>query len=105
LQLQLADALARLYDKPNVVLGPIKLPAAATDAIGRVLEARSIEVTLELSDRDMEIFRNSTGELKPVFIAADLKLDGTNGQVRQIFNNDYVKIQALLTCNVLTKKD
>jgi hypothetical protein len=103
-QLLMAEALQRLYDKPNVVLDAIKLPAAVTDVAGKVIASRYIEVTLQLTDQDMELLKNSGATLKPVFIAADLKLDGSNNEERQIFSNDYVKIQALLTLEVLVKE-
>ncbi len=103
-QLLMAEALQRLYDNPNVVLDEIKLPAAVTDLAGKVMASRNIEVTLQLTPKDMELLKNSGSDLKPVFIAADLKLDGTNNEERQIFSNDYIKIQALLTLDVLVKE-
>ena len=104
-QLHLAEALAQLHDKPEVILGPVKLPAATVDVLGQVLQARHIEATVTLSEEEMAIFKNSGGEIKPVFIATELKLDGSEGQERQFFSDDYVLVQALLTLNVLVKKE
>ncbi|NLP09419.1 hypothetical protein GX408_03370 [bacterium] len=103
--LRLADALARLYDRPNVILGPIQLPAAAVDAAGRVSAARHIETSLELNEEDLALFKNAGTDVKPVFIATDLSLDSSHGQERQIFGEDYIKVQALLTLKVLVSEE
>jgi len=103
--LRLADALARLYDRPNVILGPIQLPAAAVDAAGRVSAARHIETSLELNEEELALFKNTGMDLKPVFIATELSLDGSNGQERQIFGEDYIEVQALLTLKVLVSEE
>jgi len=105
LHLRLADALARLYDRPNVLLGPIQLPAAAMDAAGRASAARHIETSLELNKEDLALFKNAGMDLKPVFIATELSLDGSNGEERQIFSEDYIKVQALLTLEVLVSEE
>ncbi len=105
LHLRLVDALARLYERPNVLLGPVQVPAAAVDATGRVTAARSVETTLELSEEELALFKNAGGDLKPVFIATELSLDSSNGQERQIFSEDYIKVQALLTLEVLVSEE
>lgn len=105
MHLRLADALARLYDRPNVLLGPIQLPAAAVDAAGRVSAARHIETSLELTAEELALFKNAGMESKPVFIATELSMDSSNGQERQIFSEDYIKVQALLTLKVLVSEE
>jgi hypothetical protein len=103
--LYLANSLASIADKPDVTLGPIPLPAAATNSAGQVQEARNFEVTLEITEKDMQIFKNNGSDTQPVFISTALKLDGTSGQNKQLFRTDYVTIQALLTMDVLVSKE
>jgi hypothetical protein len=103
--LYLAHSLAHIADKPDVTLGPISLQAAATNQAGQVQQPRYFEVTLEITEKDMQIFKNNGTNNQPVFIATALKLDGTDGRDKQLFRDDYVKIQALLTMDVLVSKE
>ena len=105
LYLYLAHSLSRLSDKPEVILGPVALPAAATNQAGQVQQPRTFAVTLEISEKDMQIFKNDGADTLPLFIATTLKLDGTDGREKQVFRDDYVKVQALLTMSLLVSQE
>lgn len=86
-----------LFTNPKVILGPLHLKAPSTDDNGRVSGALVYEQALILSSKDSEIFKNTGDVEKPIFIATEITLNGTNGKTVQVFSDDYLVVKAMAT--------
>jgi len=86
----------RLFDLPELILGPVALTAAPVDAGGRVSSVKTQTIVLEIAGKDVSIFQNKSDERKCLYIAEKLTLDGTAGKQVKIYVDDYVHIAGLL---------
>jgi len=90
-ELFFAGDSASLYTNPQLTIGPITINGGSVDALGFVSEATISEVTINLSETDLDIIENPI-----LYVGERITLPGTDGQVVTIINTNYLNIEAII---------
>lgn len=94
-----ATDLEKLKESPQLMLGPILMPAAQTNNSGIVVKSVLSETEIMLDEDALALFQNPTSGPKYVYIATDLEIQDSAGKEVQLFSTDFIRIQASM--NVL----
>ncbi len=95
IQFRFVTDLKNLDKNPDLILGPIDLPAAPADANGIVTQPVSKESVLTIDGDNVSLFQNASDAPKPLFIVTEILIYSTNGKEVQVFATDYVRVQAI----------
>ncbi len=98
--IKVAETLADLAAEPDLILGPVEIGPALLDSGGRVQSAISKETLLEIPADKISLFKNDSPHTRELYVAIDIKINGSNEQMVQIFGSDYINIQAALQVNM-----
>jgi hypothetical protein len=90
-ELFFAGDSATLYTNPQLTIGPIIITGGTVDALGFVTEATISDITINMSESDLDIIENPI-----LYVGERITLPGTNGQVVTIINTDYLNIEAII---------
>jgi hypothetical protein len=82
---------ATLYSDPQLIIGPVEVSGGTVDGNGLVTNAAVSEITIHLSETDLDIIENAT-----LYVGQYIYLAGTNGQMVNILNSDYLDIDAFI---------
>ncbi len=93
-ELYLGGDTATLYSNPQLLIGPIEVGAGVVEASGLVTSEEISDVVINLSETDLDIIENPV-----LYIGQKINLPGTNGQVVNIINTDYLDIEAYIRLN------
>jgi len=103
--IKVAESLADLATDPDLILGPVAIGAASLDAEGRVQSAVSKEMLLDIPADKTPLFKNSSPDIRELYVAIDVKIDGSNEQTVQIYGSDFIQVQAALLVNLDVNND
>ncbi len=87
---------SRIFTRPDLVVGPVKLAAAAVDASGRAAAPAMSKTTLTLSADDLRLFQNGGAGTKQLYFSHRVRIAGSGGRSLRLHFADYVRVQALL---------
>lgn len=89
-----------LFSSPDLVIGPITVPAGELNYDGSVRESSFSQTEIEVSYDDLQVFTDS-----PFYMAGTIDLPGTESQTVTASAADFIKITSHLELNVKNKKD
>ncbi len=87
---------SRLFTRPDLVVGPVTLEAAAVDASGRAAAPAFGKSTLSLSTEELALFQNQGGATKKLYFSHRVHIAGSGGRSLRLHLADYLRVQALL---------
>jgi hypothetical protein len=85
---------SRVYNNPEITLGPLRIEAAETDTIGNVIGSTTTNIDIALSDSDITVLSNEKGK---VYVGYYLVTPGTNGRTINVRMTDHLNTTALAT--------
>jgi hypothetical protein len=85
---------ATVYQAPEVVIGPLHIEAAEVDGAGNVIQAKSTQINITLTESEMAVLANESGI---VYVGYYLVTSGTNGLSVNIQPTDYLKTSLLVS--------
>lgn len=89
-----------LLSSPDLLIGPVTVPAGQLDYDGSVRESSFGEIEIDVSHDDLQVFTNA-----PFYMAGSIDFMGTDGQSIKASATDFIKITSYLELNVKNKKD
>ncbi len=95
-----ASDSSRLFTAPDLVLGPVRLAAAAIDGAGRVTTAATATSRITLNPADVPLFQNAAASTKTLYYSHRVQLAGSEGRSVRLFLDDYLRVKALLQLTV-----
>jgi len=105
IQLVISEDLATLFSNPDLLIGPIEIPAGVTDGNGDVIAENTKSNDISLSDADLNIFKNNTATPKTIYIGTEIYLDGSDGKLVSVYNSDYLMLNATINLTVDVNTD
>jgi hypothetical protein len=91
---------SRIFSRPDLMLGPVALAAAATDGSGKATTASISSSRLTVAKGDMALFQNSNAANKILYFSHRIAIKGSGGRGARVYLPDYVRVQALLRLTV-----
>jgi hypothetical protein len=90
----------RLFDRPDLTLGPVTLAAAAVDASGKSTAPTTRTSLIALTNEQMALFRNQGDAPKNLYVSHRVSLAGSGGRSVSLYLPDYVRVQAHLRLTI-----
>lgn len=90
-ELFLGGDSSSLYSSPQLTVGPVMVSSGVINSSGLVVDAIESDFVIHLSEEDLDIIENET-----LYIGQRLNLPGTDGQIVNIVNTDYLEIEAYI---------
>ncbi len=84
-----AETDAAVFDSPTLRVGPIRSDGGVVDDTGFVVAPQQSDVTLELSESQMQTFLQDR-----LFAGVRVRVDGTDGKFVKLRGSDYIHIQS-----------
>jgi len=89
IELLFCDRDSGLYQQPVLEIGPIGANAGQVDGSGYVVTADESQITLELSEKQVQTFL-----FNPLYSGVRIRLDGTNSQFVRVRASDYLQVKS-----------
>jgi len=89
-----------LFSNPDLVIGPVNVPAGELNHNGSVKESSSSQIEINVSYQDIQVFKSV-----PFYMAGSIDFPGTNGGTIKATSADFIKISSYLELNVKNKKE
>ena len=89
-----------VYQSSILRVGPIDADPASVDASGFVSQARTSEISINLSEEEMRTFLRS-----PLYAGVRVLVDGTNNEFVRVRGSDFIQIKAYSKINVKVNQD
>ena len=91
---------SRLFSNPDLVIGPVVVPAGRLDRDGSVRQSNFSQTEIAVTYEDLQVF--ATG---PFYMGGVIDLPGTDGELIKTSATDFVDITSYLKFDVKNKKD
>jgi hypothetical protein len=89
-----------LFSRPDLVIGPVEVPAGELNHDGSVKESDFSEIKISLSYDDLQVFTST-----PFYMTGHIDFPGSEGKTIRASATDFVKITSYLELSVKNKKD
>ena len=87
---------SRLFTRPDLVLGPVAVDAAMTDAAGKAKGAILKQATIALDSTDVLLFQNRGQSNKKLWFSHRVAIAGSGGRNIRFSVADYIRVKALI---------
>jgi len=88
-----------LYSNPDLIIGPVTVPAGELNYDGSVKESNSSQTEINLNYQNLQVFKGT-----PFYMAGSIDFPGTNGETIKASSADFIRITSYLELNVKNKK-
>jgi hypothetical protein len=95
-----SEGEGRLFSNPDLVIGPVAVPAGRLNRDGSVEESDFSTTEIEVTYDDLQVFANG-----PFYMGGVIDLPGTGGELIRASAADYLDITSYMELEVKSKKD